>query len=134
MEDVLEVYHRPADPKQPLICMDEMSKQLLADTRTPLPLQPGKPARYDYEYERHGTTNLFMFFAPLLGKRHVKVTDHRTRVDWAVAMRELIDAHYPEAEKITLVMDNLNTHTPAAFYEAFAPAEARRLAEKLEIH
>ena len=128
------MYHRPADPKQPLICMDEMSKQLLADTRTPLPLQPGKPARYDYEYERHGTTNLFMFFAPLLGKRHVKVTDHRTRVDWAVAMRELIDAHYPEAEKITLVMDNLNTHTPAAFYEAFAPAEARRLAEKLEIH
>jgi hypothetical protein len=134
MEDVLDVYQRPFDPKRPLVCMDEASKQLHADSRPPLPMQPGKAECYDYEYVRHGTANLFMFFAPLLGERHVTVTDQRTRVDWAQAMCELIDGQYPEAERIVLVMDNLNTHTPASFYEAFAPAEARRLAAKLEIH
>ncbi len=134
MEDVLDVYQRPFDPKRPLVCMDEASKQLRADSRPPLPMQPGKLLREDYEYVRHGTANLFMFFAPLLGQRHVAVTDQRTRRDWAEAMRELIDGQYPDAERIVLVMDNLNTHTPASFYEAFEPAEARRLAAKLEIH
>jgi len=134
MEDVLDVYQRPVDPKRPLVCMDEASKQLHADSRPPLPMSPGKPERYDYEYVRHGTANLFMFFAPLLGQRSVKVTDQRTRTDWAKAMRELIDGQYPDAERIVLVMDNLNTHTPASFYEAFEPTEARRLASKLEIH
>jgi hypothetical protein len=134
MEDVLDLYQQPLDPKRPLVCMDEISKQLLADSRPPLPLQPGKPERYDYEYVRHGTANVFMFFAPLVGRRHLKVTAQRTRKDWAVAVRELIDVHFPEAETIQLVMDNLNTHTPASFYEAFEPAEARRLAEKVEIH
>jgi DDE superfamily endonuclease len=134
MEDVLAVYQQPFDPKRPLLCMDEISKQLLADSRPPLPLQPGKPERIDYEYVRHGTANVFLFFAPLLGQRHLKVTDQRTRKDWAEAMREIIDVHFPEAEMIDLVMDNLNTHGPASFYEAFEPAEARRLAAKLKIH
>jgi DDE superfamily endonuclease len=134
MEDVLDLYQRPLDPKRPLVCMDEISKQLLADSRPPLPLQPGKPERYDYEYVRHGTVNVFLFFAPLLGRRHLKVTAQRTRKDWAEAVRELIDVHFPEAETIQLVMDNLNTHTAASFYEAFEPAEARRLAEKIAIH
>ena len=134
MEEVLAVYQRPFDPKRPLLWMDEISKQLLADSRPPLPLQAGKPERYDYEYVRHGTANVFLFFAPLLGRRHLKVTDQRTRKDWAEAMREILDIHFPEAEMIDLVMDNLNTHGPASFYEAFEPAEARRLAAKLEIH
>lgn len=134
MEDVLAVYHRPYDPKRPQICMDETSKALHAHTREPLPLEPGKPAREDYEYIRHGTANLFLWFEPLAGKRGVKVTERRTRVDWAELIRELVDDHYPEAEKLVLVMDNLNTHTLGSLYEAFAPAEARRLAEKLEIH
>jgi transposase len=134
MEDVLDVYQRPFDPKRPLLCRDEGSKQLLDDSRPPLPLQPGQPAREDYEYVRHGTANVFLFFAPLLGRRHLKVTEQRTRKDWAEAMRELIDVHFPEAERIQLVMDNLNTHTAARFYEAYEPAEARRLADKLEIH
>lgn len=134
MEDVLEVYQRPFDPKRPLVCMDEISKQLLADSRPPLPMQPGKPERYDYEYVRHGTANTFMFFAPLLSWRHLKATAQRTRIDWAEAMREVIDVHFPDAETIVAVMDNLNTHGPASFYEAFEPAEARRLAAKLEIH
>ena len=134
MEDVLEVYQRPFDPKRPLVCMDEISKQLPSDSRPPLPMQPGQPERYDYEYVRHGTANTFMFFAPLLSWRHLKVTAQRTRVDWAEAMREVIDVHFPDAETVVAVMDNLNTHGPASFYEAFEPAEARRLAEKLEIH
>jgi hypothetical protein len=134
MEDVLDVYQRPFDPKRPLVCMDEASKQLHADSREPLPMSADRARREDYEYVRHGTANLFMFFAPLLGQRRVKVTDQRTRKDWAEAMRELIDEQYPDAEVIVLVMDNLNTHTPASFYEAFEPAEARRLAAKLEIH
>ncbi len=134
MEDVLAVYQRPFDPKRPLLCMDEISKQLLADSRPPLPLQAGKPEREDYEYVRHGTANLFLFFAPLLGQRHLKVTERRTRKDWAEAVREIIDVHFPEAEIIDLVLDNLNTHGPASFYEAFEPAEARRLAAKIQIH
>jgi hypothetical protein len=134
MEDVLEVYQRPFDPRRPLLCMDEISKQLLADSRPPLPMKPGKPERYDYEYVRHGTANTFMFFAPLLSWRHLKVTAQRTRTDWAEAMREVIDVYFPDAETVVVVMDNLNTHGPASFYEAFEPAEARRLAAKLEIH
>jgi len=114
--------------------MDEISKQLLADSRPPLPMQPGQPERYDYEYVRHGTANTFMFFAPLLSWRHLKVTAQRTRIDWAEAMREVNDVHFHDAEAIVAVMDNLNTHGPASFYEAFEPAEARRLAAKLEIH
>jgi hypothetical protein len=134
MEDVLEVYQRPFDPKRPLLCMDEISKQLLSDSRLPLPLRPGKPERDDYEYVRHGTANIFLSFAPLLGRRHLKVTEQRTRKDWAEAMREVADDHFPEAEIIVLVLDNLNTHTLASFYEAFEPAEARRLASRFETH
>jgi hypothetical protein len=111
-----------------------MSKQLLSDSRPPLPMQPGKPRREDYEYVRHGTANVFLCFAPLLGWRHLKVSEQRTRKDWAEAMREIADCHFPEAEIIVLVLDNLNTHTLASFYEAFEPAEARRLAAKFEIH
>jgi len=134
MEDVLEVYQRPFDPKRPLVCRDEISKQLLADSRPPLPMQPGQSERYDDEYVGHGTANTFMFFAPLLSWRHLKVTAQRTRIDWAEAMREVIDVYFPDAETVVVVMDNLNTHGPASFYEAFEPAEARRLAAKLEIH
>lgn len=134
MEDVLDVYRRPADPKRPLVCLDEGSKQLLRDTRPPLPMQPGQPAREDYEYAREGTCSFFMLFAPLLGWRHVDVTGHRTAVDFARVLRELVDVRFPEAERIVLVLDNLNTHTPASLYEAFAPAEAKRLADRLEIH
>jgi hypothetical protein len=134
MEDVLAVYRRPFDPKRPLVCMDEMSKQLLADSRPLLPLQPGKSPREDYEYVRHGTANVFLCFAPLLGRRHLKVTEQRTRKDWAMAMQEVADVHFPEAEIIVLVLDNLNTHTLASFYETFEPAEARRLASRFEIH
>ena len=134
MEDVLEVYTQPYDPKRPQVCMDELSKQLVGESRTPVPAAPGQPARFDYEYVREGTSNLFMFFEPLAGRRHVKVTAQRTRKEWAEAVRELIDDHYPEAEKIVLVMDNLNTHSPGSLYEAFPPAEAKRLAAKLEIH
>lgn len=134
MEDVLDVYQRPYDPKRPQVCLDEASKQLLGEVREPLPLQSGRPAREDYEYERHGTANLFMISEPLQGQRHVKVTDQRTRVDFAHVIKEVVDVHYPEAEIIVLVMDNLNTHNPASLYEAFEPAEAKRLADKLEIH
>lgn len=134
MEDVLAVYHRPYDPKRPQICMDETSKALHAHSRPPLPAAPGRPAREDYEYVRQGTANLFLWFEPVAGKRGVKATERRTRVDWAELIRELVDQHYPQAEKLVLVMDNLNTHTLASLYEAFAPEEARRLAEKLEIH
>jgi len=134
MEDVLEVYTRPYDPQRPQVCMDETSKQLLADVCQPLPAQPGEVARSDYEYDREGVANLFLFFEPLSGKRHVRVTDQRTKVDWAEAMRELADVHYSQAEKIVVVMDNLNTHMPASFYEAFAPEEARRLVERFEFH
>ena len=134
MEDVLEVYTRRYDPRFPQVCMDETSKQLLADTRPPEAVRPGHPARVDYEYRRLGTTNLFLFCEPLRGWRRVQVTARRTRVDWAWAIRQLVDLEYPDAERIVLVMDNLNTHGPASLYQAFPPAEARRLAERLELH
>jgi hypothetical protein len=134
MEDVLEVYTRPTDPNQPLVCFDELSKQQVKEVRTPIPPAPGQPERYDYEYERNGTSNLFMFFAPLLGWRHVKVTDRRTAIDFAHCMRDLVDVHFPDAPRITLVVDNLNTHVLASLYKAFAPAEARRIWERLEVH
>ena len=114
--------------------MDEVSKQLVGETRTPIPAAPGQPERFDYEYVRHGVANLFIFFEPLAGWREVKVTERRTMVDWAEAIRELVDVHYPEAETIVLVMDNLNTHSIGSLYEAFPPEEAFRLAQKLEIH
>jgi transposase len=134
MEDVLEVYTQPNDLNRPLVCMDETSKQLLADVQEPLPVQPGQPQRVDYEYKREGVADLFMFFEPLAGKRYVKVTDQRTRKDWAIAMQELSDGLYPQAEKIVVVMDNLNTHSPASFYETFEPDEARRLINRFEFH
>lgn len=134
MEDVLEVYIEPYDPNRPQICMDETSKQLLADLPEPIPVQPGQPERVDYEYKREGVADLFMFFEPLVGKRFVKVTDKRTRKDWAQAMKEISDEIYPQAEKIVIVMDNLNTHSPASFYETFEPEEARRLTNRFEFH
>jgi len=134
MEDVLDVYTRPYDPARPVVCMDETSKQLLRDVQAPLLPAPGRPARMDYEYERSGVVNLFLCCEPLQARRWVAVTEHRTKVDWAHQIRELVDQRYPEAERIVLVMDNLNTHTPAALYDAFPPAEAKRLADKLEIH
>jgi hypothetical protein len=134
MEDVLDVYTRPYDPRRPLVCLDETSKQLLRDARAPLPARPGRPQRVDYEYEHEGVLNLFMVCAPLEGRRWVAVTARRTRVDWAHQIRELVDVRYPDAERVVLVQDNLNTHTPASLYEAFPPAEAKRLADKLELH
>lgn len=140
MEDVLEVYHRPYDPKRPQICTDEASKTLHAHSREPqLPRaaegdKPARPAREDYEYIRCGTANLFLWFEPLTGRRHVQATEQRTRQDWAEWIRELVDVHYPEAEVLVLVLDNLNIHTLGSLYEAFPPEEARRIAAKLEIH
>ena len=134
MEDVLEVYHRPHDPECPVVCLDETSKQLIVETRVPIAAKPGQPARYDYEYERNGTANLFMLFAPLEGWRHVEVTDRRTAVDYARLLKELSDVHFPDATKIVLVQDNLNTHEPASLYKAFPAAEARRLVERFEWH
>ena len=134
MEDVLEVYQRPQDPARPLVCLDETCKQLIAETREPVQMKPGRMQRIDYEYERNGTANLFMLFAPLEGWRHVEVTDRRTAKDYAHVLRDVSDIHFPGASKIVLVQDNLNTHKPAAHYEAFPPAEARRLAERFEWH
>ena len=134
MEDVLEVYTRPYDPLRPQVCMDETSKQLLRDTKEPLPMEPGRSERQDYEYERGGVANVFMFMEPLAGRRWVDITEHRTKVDWAHQIEELVDEHYPHAERIVLVMDNLNTHSPASLYEAFDPEKARGISEKLEIH
>ena len=134
MEDVLAVYIRPYDERRPQVCVDEMSKQLISETRLPLPMQPGEVACYDYEYERHGTANLFMISEPLLRWRAVQVTERRTAKDFADVVRWLAEEVHPEAEKLVLVLDKLNTHKPASLYEAFAPAEARRLWEKLEIH
>ena len=134
MEDVLEVYHRPYDPKRPQICIDETSKQLLDHTREPIAVRPGTPAREDDEYRRNGTANIFLCVEPLTGKTVVKATERRTKIDFAHFVREICDGPYRDAERIVLVMDNLNTHSPASFYEAFPPAEARRLVEKLEIH
>jgi len=134
MEDVLAVYQRPYDPRRPVVCLDETSRQLLGETRAVLPPSAGQPTRQDYEYQRHGTANLFMLFEPLAGWRHVPVTDRRTRQDWARVVKELLDGRYADAEKVVLVQDNLNTHTPASLYATFPPAEAGRLAERLELH
>ncbi len=134
MEEVLAVYTRPRDPRRPLLCLDETSKQLILETRAATAMKPGRPARCDYEYERNGVANLFMMFAPLEGWRHVEVTDRRTSIDYAHALAHLADIHFPNADKIVLVQDNLNTHKPASLYEAFAPAEARRLVERFEWH
>jgi hypothetical protein len=133
MENVLEVYHRPYDPRRPVVGMDEQPKQLIAETRTPISVAPGQSAKIDYEYRRHGVASVWMFSEPLAGWRKVNVTERRTAVDWAHQMRELVDVHYPDAERVTVVLDNLNTHTLASLYEAFEPAEARRIAEKLEL-
>jgi hypothetical protein len=134
MEDVLDVYARPYNPRRPVVCFDEHMVQLIADKRCPLPPKAGRPERFDYEYRRNGTRNLFLFFQPLVGWRHVRVTKRRTKLDFAHCMQYLVDDLFPEAEKIVLVLDNLNTHTPAALYEAFEPAEAKRIWDRLEFH
>jgi hypothetical protein len=134
MEDVLEVYQRPRDPERPVVCLDETSKQMIVETREPIPAKPGRKARHDYEYARNGVANLFMMFAPLEGWRHVKVTDRHAAIDYAHALKDLSDTHFPNAAKIVLVQDNLSTHKPASLYEAFPPAEARRLRERFEWH
>ena len=134
MEDVLDVYKRPYDPKRPVVCLDETSKQLIGEVQTPVPAVPGHVSQYDYEYVRNGVANIFMIFEPLAGRREVEVTDRRTKKDWALCVRKLSDEMYPDAEKIVLVEDNLNTHTPSSLYEAFEPAEAKRLAERFEFH
>ena len=134
MEDVLDTYQRPRDPDRPLVCLDETSKQLIAETRAPIPAKPGRPARHDYEYQRNGVANLFMIFAPLEGWRRVEVTDHHAAVDYAKVLKDLSDVHFPAAEKIVLVQDNLSTHTPASLYAAFPAPEARRLANRFEWH
>ena len=134
MENVLDVYQRQYAECDVLVCMDETSKQHTKETRLPLLVQPGETAKFDYEYERNGVSNLFMLFAPLSGWRHVSVTDRRTKVDWAVLIKELVDVHYPGNHKVVLVMDNLNTHKLSSLYETFEPSEAHRIAERLEIH
>jgi DDE superfamily endonuclease len=134
MEDVLEVYQRPRNPARPLVCLDETSKQLVEETFTSQPMQPGQPARHDYEYKRNGTRNIIMLLAPLEGWRHAEVTERRTAIDYAKILRDLSDIHFPKAAKIILVQNNLNTHSPASLYEAFEPAEARRLVERFEWH
>ncbi len=134
MEDVLDVYRRPYDEGRPLIAMDEVPKQLVGELHRPIAARPGRPRRVDYEYRRNGTANIFMLFEPLAGRRQVKITRRRTKIDWAYLIKDLVDIYYPEAETIVLVMDNLNTHTKASLYEAFEPKEAKRIADKLEIH
>ena len=134
MEDILEVYQQPYDPKHPLICMDEMPKQLLMDKQEPMPMLTGQPERTDYAYQRGGVADLFMLFEPLAGKRHIEIRDQRRRLEWAEVMRHVSDVLYPQAEKIVVVLDNLNTHVLAAFYLAFEPQEARRLVERFELH
>jgi hypothetical protein len=134
MENVLDLYHEPYDPSRPVVCMDETSKQLVAETRVPIPAAPGRPRRIDYEYERKGAANIFMFAEPLRGWRWAPVSERRTRVDWAQAVRDLLEVHYPSAKLVRLVMDNLNVHSVASLYEAFPPEEARRLIKRLEVH
>ena len=134
MEDVLEVYHLPYDPDYPVVCMDESSKQLIGEVREPVPCAPGQVARMDDEYVRNGVAEIFMEVEPLSGKRHVAITERRTRKDWAAQTKEMLDERYPDAVKVRLVMDNLNTHSIVSLYESFEPKEARRLAERLEIH
>jgi hypothetical protein len=134
MEDVLDIYQRPYDSKQPMVCLDETCKQLIGETQQPLPVAPGCPARIHYEYVRNGVANVFMMLEPLTGRCHVRVSQRRTMRDWAHTVRDLVDIHFPEAEKITLVMDNLSTHKKAALYEVFEPEEAKRIADRLDIH
>ena len=134
MEDVLDLYEEPYDPKRPVVCFDEMPYQMVAETCIPIPAKPGRVARYDYEYERRGTVNIFAFFEPKASWRHLDVTERRTAVDFAEAMRRLAEEHYPEVEKVRVVLDNLNTHTPASLYKAFEPEEARRVLRRLEFH
>jgi hypothetical protein len=134
MEDVLDLYQQPYDPKHPQVCMDETSKQLVSEVIQPIPASPGQVERYDYEYERQGVANLFILFEPLAGWRQLKVTERRTKQDWALLMKELVDVHYPDAETIRLVLDNLNTHVPSSLYETFQPVEAKRILDKLELH
>jgi hypothetical protein len=134
MEDVLAVYIRSYDPRRPQVCLDETSRQLLAEVTPPRPVAPGRPAREDYEYQRQGVCNVFLVCEPLRGWRHVTVSARRTRIDWAHCIKDLVDVCYPDAEVIVLVQDNLNTHTPASLYEAFEPAEAKRLADRLGLH
>lgn len=134
MEDTLSVYVLPYEERYPQLCMDEISKQLVSEKREPLPVQPGEAECYDYEYERQGVRNIFIVCEPLTGRRYTKVTEHRTKRDWAEFIREVVDVHYPQAEKVRLVLDNLNTHTLVALYETFEPEQARRLVEKLELH
>jgi hypothetical protein len=134
MEDVLEVYKRPCDPMRPVVCLDETSKQLIGEAVAPVPISTGQVAKYDYEYVRNGVANIFMVFEPLAGKRDVEVTERRTKKDWAQCVRKISDQLYPDAEKIVLVEDNLNTHSPASLYEAFEPAVAKRLADRFEFH
>ncbi|MCP4539726.1 MAG: IS630 family transposase [Chloroflexi bacterium] len=134
MEDILDLYHEPYDPMRPVVCFDEATKQLIAEKRAALPMKPGQPQRYDYEYERLGTANIFMFSEPLAGWRHVEVTDQRTMIDYAHCMKYLVDERYPEVEIVRVVQDNLNTHTPASLYKAFPPEEAHRILQRLEFH
>lgn len=134
MEDVLDVYEKPYDSRRPVVCVDEGGKQLIGDVREPLPMRPGRVSRHDSEYRRGGVTNLFMAFEPLAGRRHVEVTQRKTSVDFARFLRAVSDAYHPDADTIVLVCDNLSTHSPAAFYEAFEPSEARRLAKRFEWH
>ena len=134
MEDVIEVYHRPYDPQEPMVCMDEQPVQLIRETCVPIPAAPGRPERHDYEYERAGTANIFMFTEPLGGWRHPIVCEKKTAVDWAMHMKWLLEEIYPSAERVVLVCDNLNTHHIGSFYEAFSPDVARGLVERLDIH
>jgi transposase len=134
MEDVLDVYCRPYDPLRPVVCLDESPKELRAHVRPPLPVEPGRPQRIDDHYQRNGTRNIFIACEPLRGWREMKVTERRTKQDWAHFVQELVDVHCPDAQRIVLVMDNLNTHRPASLYEAFEPAEAKRIWDRLEIH
>ena len=134
MEDILDVYQRPYDPLYPVVCLDETSRQLIEETRTPIAVKPGEPKKVDYEYRRNGVVDLFMIFEPLAGQRHVMITDSRKRTDFAKCIEMIEDEYYPNCEKIVLVMDNLNTHSTASLYSAFPPEKARRLAERLEIH
>ncbi len=134
MEDVLDLYAQPYDPQIPQVCFDERPCQLVSETRLPLAVEPGQPERYDYEYQREGTCNLFAFFQPWAGWRHIKVTNQRTAIDFAHCMKDLVDVFFPSAKMIRVVLDNLNTHTPGSLYQAFSPAEARRILSKLEFH
>ena len=134
MEDVLDLYHLPYDPNFPYVCFDESNKQLVTEKRTPVEATPGQVERHDYEYKRNGVRNLFLFFSPLVSWRHVKVTEQRTHLEWAACMKDLVDVHFPQATRIRVIQDNLNTHNPAFLYEVFEPAEAKRILDKLEFH